>query len=166
MASITTASNEVPYKDPIGERSGLLTRAWQVFFRNLYDAIRYIGAETSAPIENDVAVAQPIPGMRFDSAFTTYAAVDYFIQRVTDSNELVEAGTFYVVYRPDSETWDTVFPSPDPDDSGVDISIDTNGQAEYVSTDVTGTIKLSRIVWRARTMAGKSHLYSKPGAGR
>ena len=108
-----------------------------------------------------------IDGMKFNYKGISQATVDFLIQRVTTSTgatELIETGIFVVSYNPTSENWSlTMIGTPGPDDSGVDLSIDSDGQVQYASTSITGTASISRINWRARTLSAKHSTYSSAG---
>lgn len=108
-----------------------------------------------------------IDAMKFNYKGVSQATVDFLIQRVTTSTgatELIETGIFVVSYNPTSENWSlTMIGTPGPDDSGIDFTIDSEGQVQYVSTSITGTASISRINWRARTISAKHSSYSTAG---
>lgn len=109
-----------------------------------------------------------IESLKFNFRGVSQAAVDFLIQRITTSTgatELIESGIFVVSYNPTSNNWSlTMLGTPGPDDSGVDLSIDSEGQVQYVSTSITGTASISRINWRARTLSAKHSSYSTVGS--
>lgn len=109
-----------------------------------------------------------ITDLKFNLRGVSQATVDFLIQRVTTSGgatELIESGMFVVSYNPTSADWSlTMIGTPGPDDSGIDFSIDSNGQVQYVSTSITGTASISKITWRSRTLGAKNSLYSSVGA--
>lgn len=109
-----------------------------------------------------------ITNFKFNARGVSAAFVDFLIQRVTTSTgatELIEAGQFVVSFNPTSQDWSlTMIGTPGPDDSGVDLSIDANGQVQYVSSLITGTESISKIIWRARVFAGKHTFYSSVGS--
>lgn len=83
----------------------------------------------------------------------------------TGATELIEGGCFQVAYSPTSDDWDLTFiGTPGPDDTGVDLSVDSDGQVQYVSSSITGTASISKITWRARTLSAKHSSYSSAGA--
>jgi len=108
-----------------------------------------------------------IDSMKFNYKGISQATIDFLIQRVTTSTgatELIESGMFVVSYNPTSADWSlTMIGTPGPDDSGIDFTIDSNGQVQYVSTSITGTASISRINWRARTLSAKHSTYSTAG---
>ncbi len=109
-----------------------------------------------------------VTNLKFDKRGVSIAFVDFLIQRVTTSTgatELIEGGCFQVAYSPTSDDWDLTFiGTPGPDDSGVDLSVDGDGQVQYVSSSITGTASISKITWRARTLSAKHSSYSSAGA--
>lgn len=166
--AIPKASFDVPYKTQIIGQSGLLTQAWEWFFRSLWERLYPLGAERSFEINNNQSSPADITGMKFDKRGISAAVVEYLIQRVTTSTgatELVEAGIFIVAYKPFAAPgWNlTMVHGDKPLDSGVTFSITDAGQVQYTSTSITGTASISRIVWRARTLTGKHSSYSNVG---
>lgn len=109
-----------------------------------------------------------ITDLKFNFKRVSQATIDFLIQRVTTSTgatELIETGIFVVSYNPTSDDWSlTIIGTPGPDDSGVDLSIDSNGQVQYISSSITGTASISKITWRARTLSAKHSTYSSVGA--
>ena len=108
-----------------------------------------------------------VTDLKFNFRGVSQATVDFLIQRVTTSTgatELIESGIFVVSYNPTSDDWSlTMIGTPGPDDSGVDFSIDSSGQVQYRSSSITGTASISRVIWKARTLAGKHSSYSTIG---
>lgn len=109
-----------------------------------------------------------IDEMKFNYKGVSQATVDFLIQRVTTSTgatELIETGMFVVSYNPTSADWSlTMIGTPGPDDSGIDFSIDSSGQVQYVSTSITGNASISRVIWRSRILSAKHSTYSQVGA--
>lgn len=109
-----------------------------------------------------------ISDLRFDKKGVSASFVDFCIQRVTTgtgATELVETGLFVCSYNPTSDDWSlTVIGTPGPDDSGVDLLIDADGQGQYRSSLISGTESISRIFWKARTLGGKHSSYSQAGS--
>lgn len=158
---------EVPAKDKVVESSGLVTRPWDEFFRLIRIIIDPLGREKDFPLENNISVAKDITELSFSAATVSQAVVDYVIQRVTTSTgavELIQTGSFYVVYKPVSLTWVLLsMGTPAPSNAGITLSINTKGQMKYTSSNITGTPSISRIVYRARTLGAKNYQYSKAG---
>lgn len=58
----------------------------------------------------------------------------------TGSSELMEVGTFSGVYRPSNSSWSLLNETFSGDDSGVTLSINSSGQLQYTSTNLSGTL--------------------------
>lgn len=161
-------SFDIPYREPVVNRSFLLTRAWEWFFRSVYTRLYALGIERSFALANNISTPTDIIGARFDKRGVTQAVVEYMIQRVTTgvgAIEKIESGILIFVYRPTSLDWDIVVVSEEtPDDAGINFSITADGQVQYTSTNETGTPLISNLFWRARTLGGKNQLYSDMGA--
>lgn len=166
--AIVQRSFDIPYREPLTEQGGFISRAWEWFFRDLWERLFTLGFEQSFNLANNQSFAADIVGMRFDKSGVSAAWVDYLIQRVTTGNdavELIQAGAFVASYNPASEDWDlTEIGTPGPDAAGVTLSITEDGQGQYQTSNITGAPFISRIVWRARTLAGKHSLYSQVGS--
>lgn len=163
MSSISRSSFKPPIKDMLADDEGLLSRAWQTFFRKISDLLDYLGQESSFNLANNQAVAAAITGLIFDFGYTSQVIIDYVIQRTTSTTELIESGTLHLIYRPKTLTWSIYSASTLGDASGVTFSITSTGQVKYTSSNIGGTQVLSRIVFRKRELAAKSSLYSKVG---
>ncbi len=159
MAVINSLGFEVPYRDAVVEQGGLLSRVWQQFYTLLHLRLAPLGIEQSCPIANNVGSVTDITGMKFNSTKQNHAVVEYLIQRVTTSTgatALYAAGSFHVVYKASAGTWHIVaIGTPGPDSSGITFSITASGQVQYLSSNITGTANISKITWRARTLAAK-----------
>ena len=156
-------SVEVPLRsEPIGE-DGKLTAPWQVFFINLRRSIDPLGIERTFELVNNQAAPADVEAMTFSARGVSQAAIDYLIQRVTTgggAQELIETGTFYVAYKPTSANWVL---SGGPTTAGITLTVTAAGQVQYASTNITGTASISKIAWRARTLACKNEQYSEVG---
>ena len=159
----------LPLTEKLLDLTGVASRSWEIFFRNLYDRVSSLGVETLFTIANNQAVAADITGLQFNKSQISAAFIDFLVQRVTTSTgavELLEAGHLTAVYEPTSLSWSLVEVSVNsPDNSGVTFSITATGQMQYTSSSITGTASISRVVYRARTLAAKSNLYSSLGGG-
>lgn len=163
-----SANFDVPYRDEVIDASRLLSFSWTSFFRSLYERIRPLGAEKSFALANNQSVAADIEDMKVNSRAVSHAVVEYLVQRVTTdtgATELCESGSFWLTYKPTSDTWAlSVISENLPSNAGIVFSVTAAGQVQYTTTDITGTASLSRINWRMRTLAAKSSLYSSQGA--
>lgn len=168
MAKTPNAQFVVPYRDPMTDSSGIVSQVWQYFFRGLFSAIDPLGVEKTFPLANNVTPtilnpALDIDGLSFNFKNVGMVIVDYVIQRVTTSTgamEKIEGGSFILVYKPTSLTWVL---SSGPSTAGITLSVTSAGQVQYISSNLTGTPSISKITWRARTLASKNALYSTPG---
>ena len=153
-----------PLNSNIAGENGLVSPIWNTFFGQLVQLLTPLGVEKNFQLENNLAVAADIVGLSFTAKNVSHAVIDFYIQRVTDTNEVVTSGTMHAVYKPNSANWSLVtMGTPGPSTSGITFSITAAGQVQYTSSNVTGTIKISKITWRARTLAAKSALYSVMG---
>ena len=161
-------SFEVPIRDRPLRSDGFVDTVWGWFFRSITDRVYPLGQEQSFALVNNQSSAANITGLKFNHKKVSMAAIDYCVQRVTTSTgavELTEAGLLYAVYEPTSEDWALqAMTGAGPDDAGITFTITAAGQVQYTTTNITGTAYLSRIFWRARTLAGKTSLYSQLGA--
>lgn len=160
MASINQRSLDVPYQNTLLERAtGILTIPWQNFFRSLFERVLPLGLETSFPLVNNQASAANIEGLQFDYVKTNQVIIEYIIQRITGSispTELIQTGVFALAYKPAAQTWHIVtIGSTGPDSAGITFSVTTGGQVQYTSTNMTGSANISKITYRARTLAAK-----------
>jgi hypothetical protein len=154
---------EVPRRDKLTDESGLVSRTWETFFRNVRSVLDPMGLEKYAELTNNQASAADIDGMKFSREYVSQVTVDYLIQRVTTgtgATELIETGTFYVAYKPTSQDWVL---SNVPSTAGVTLSITSSGQVQYTTTNITGTASISKMTYRARTLAAKNSQYSLVG---
>jgi hypothetical protein len=162
--AIPNNSFEVP-KDQLQDRGGILNQAWFWFFRAVHDRLNPLGSETSVQLENNISEAKAVEGLKVNQRGVSQATVEFLVQRVTSVSELIETGSFILSYNPTSEDWNISLTNINqPDDSGVDFTVDATGQVLYTSSDLSGTPIISRIVYRMRTLSAKSALYSSVGA--
>lgn len=157
-------SDLTPYGDVLVDEENKMSSSWQLFFRTIDNLIKYIKKEQVFTLVNNQAVAANITGLSFDFRYTSQAIIEYLVQRVTSSVELVESGRIAVIYLPDSNTWniDTgAYVSAGI--TGVTFSITSAGQIQYETTNEAGTAVISRMVYRVRELAGKTNIYSKLG---
>lgn len=167
MAQTTTPVLQAPYSNPLTNSEGFLSSAWQLFIRKVVEIIEPFGEEQSFGLANNVSVAVAITGLSFNSEKISQVIVDYIIQRVTttpSATELIQSGSFILVYRPTSLSWSLVaVGTPGPDVSGVTFSVSSFGQVKYTSTNITGVPFISKITWRTRSLQAKNSKYSTAG---
>jgi hypothetical protein len=163
MAQTYSKSIEVPFQDAVVSQGGLLSYVWNNFFRNLYTLISHIGFETSFELVDNQTTAAPIEGLKFDPLKNQQIFIDYIIQRITGSSELIETGILAIVYKPKAATWSvSKLVTGVPDNAGITFSITSSGQLQYTSTDMAGTVYIQKVTYRTRTMAAK---LVKPASG-
>lgn len=154
-----------PYRSPIADALGYLNTAWEYFFRDLFKRIYPLGSEEQFTLVNNQSSAADVTGLKFSPRGVTCVFFEYFIQRITNSSELSEAGLILFTYNPTSEDWSSsVVTQNNPDDAGVAFSITEAGQVQYTTTNQSGASLISSLYYRARTLAGKNSLYSASGA--
>lgn len=157
MAKQTTLN--IPNLEQVVDDKGMLTRVWQTVFRYLQNTLDPLGVEKTFIIENNKASATNIDGLIFDSSKVSQVFIDYVIQRITTTTELVESGVLRAVYLPKTLTWNLApVGTPGPSASGVTLTIDSTGRIKYTSTNVAGTPVTSTLSIRARTLSGKNFL--------
>lgn len=157
MAKQTTLN--IPNLEQVVDDKGMLSRIWLTVFRYIQNALDPLGVEKTFPIDNNKAVDTNIDGLIFDSSKVSQIFIDYVIQRITTSTELVESGVLRAVYLPTSLTWSLVtVGATGPSVSGVTFTIDSTGRIKYTSTNIAGTQITSTLSIRARTLSGKNFL--------
>jgi len=139
-------------------------REW---FDNLRDAglalENYLGAgfiaNGTAAITNNQSSPANVTGLTFDATTVTSAFIDVEIYRNTTgagATELKETRTFHAAWKPVAGEWLLADIGGGGDDAGVIISPSTAGtvfQAQYASTNITGTAEASQIKFKVRTFA-------------
>jgi hypothetical protein len=159
MISSRSISFNVPYKDLVIGDDGLLSVVWTRFFRLLHQIIDSTGIESYSDILNNQAIAKDVDGLKFNSDNLNCVIIDYLIQRITTgggAQELLESGVLYCVFKPTSNTWVLSKPlTAWPVNAGVTFSITADGSVQYVSTNITGTESISKLTYRARSLAAK-----------
>lgn len=167
MAKLNHVQFQVPYRDKMLEATGLLSRPWELFFRNIKDLLDPMGSEKNIDIVNNQATPLSIEGLSFSTNKANQGIVEYYIEIMTTGFlgvELIESGVFHVVRKAKSETWEIVsMPTPGPSTSGVSFSITTSGQIQYTSADSPGTPYVSRMSYRVRTLTAKNAVFTGIG---
>lgn len=168
MEKLSQNALQIPAQYEIADSNKLLSRPWLVFFRSILNLLDFLGLERIFEIENNKTTATNIVGLNFDKSSVSQAKVDYLIQRITTgagAQELVESGTLYLIYKPITDTWQLFkVDIPTMNSSGITFSITSSGQIKYTSTNITGIKLISKIAFRALTIASKDKYYSKVGA--
>lgn len=124
MAASTVQELKVPYRDQLLDESGFLSRAWQEFYKYLKIIIDPLGVEKSFNLLNNISNPKKIGGLVFDKDAVRSVILEYLIQRITSTTELIESGILILSYKPTSKEWRiTSVSSNTPDDSGLDFNI-------------------------------------------
>jgi hypothetical protein len=122
-----------------------------IALETLLGTARVVGSQA---IANNQVVAANVTDLLFDYTTTRRVVVDWWCRRKSDSVDLIESGTFVLLYKPGSTTWDFFPVSQEGDDSGLTWSVTAAGQAKYASTNVAGVYDttLSKVAYSARTL--------------
>lgn len=167
MALIKSESFSLPNREALSDDRGFITRPWYLVLQAIKDAVLDIGYEKFFTLNNNISTAENIDDLLFKKENVSAATVEYLIQRVTTgtgATELVEHGTFKVVYLPTSNTWNlTMVNNNWPNNAGITFTINSTGQVKYTSTNISGTESISRMAYRTRVLSAKSNKYSKIG---
>ena len=92
--------------------------------------------EAQAAIDNN-QTNQEISGLLFSASLTKTATVLYRIERQTDSvTPMIEQGYIYILFN--NGSWDLSREISVGEPTGVNITVDTNGQLLYTSTNLAG----------------------------
>ena len=156
-------SIQIPNQNQMIGDDGLISREYHDFFREIQEAVSALGVEKYFTLVNNQSSAADIEGLYFDLRKVGQVTVDYLIQRVTTgggAQEKIESGTFYLVYKPTTNAWVL---SGGPTTAGITLSVTALGQVQYTSTNLTGTASISKLTFKARTLAAKSSQYSEAG---
>lgn len=107
--------------------------------------------QTAFTLANNQSSAANITGMLFDSTVGGFVC-EYRIYRQSTgagATELAEQGVLYGAYSTVATTW-ALTNGPAVGNAGVTFSILASGQAQYQSTNITGTANISKIVFSTR----------------
>jgi hypothetical protein len=166
MPKLTLGNDVFNYPDP-GEEPGYGKDAsdWAEAATEILNSLAGTGSINETEITLQAAgINEEIPGLLFSSALVESANVFYTIYRRTDSEELSEQGTLFLVYVPsDAAKWKltrvisasggTVQPgSPDPSDAKVRFDILATGQLIYNSLPLQGTNYSGYIKFKTSTI--------------
>jgi len=100
-----------------------------------YDSVQ---AQLSLTIANGQASALSLSGLLYD--FNTYVGViiAFRLRRKTDSNTLLDVGELFLAYNDVAANW-RIRQFNSMDSTGVEFSITSGGQVQYVSDTLAGT---------------------------
>lgn len=105
---------------------------------------------TAFTIANNQVSPANIAGLLFNTAAVRSATIEYAIYRTTNSNELVESGEIYILYRNAGATWEMT--QMKNSNAGVSLTITNTGQFQYTSSNVSGSSYSGSIKFRAKTL--------------
>lgn len=159
-----------PFSSQFLVSGGALAQVWEQFLREVYDCLNPLGKEQSFQLQNYVTTTTPLPvdaiagpvsidGMQFNGAAVSYAIVEFFIQRFHSGSSAIQGGTFTVSFNAKTNSWSIANGGPH---AGITFTITSGGQVQYVSTNIANTKQVSKLTWRARTLAAK---VAVPAAG-
>jgi len=151
-------TNKVSFDRPIPDGSGDFEYNFTLPFKRVIDKTyteETVGAgrinETQFTIANNQSSVADITGLVFDSDDVGAAFITYWVQRkhTSPNSEVVEAGEIYVSY---SSTDDWSLTRNSVGDAGLTITIDTDGQLQYTSSNISGDVDTSIMRFRANTI--------------
>lgn len=108
--------------------------------------------ETQFTIVNNQTSAADITGLYFDYTEVGGAYISYYVQRkhTTPNSEVTESGKIYIAFNSTSADWDLTRDAVG--NAGLTITIDSSGQLQYESTNISGDVDTSIIKFRADTI--------------
>jgi hypothetical protein len=110
-------------------------------------------SETSFTIANNQGAAANVTGLVLDKASFKSGKVTAEIRRRTDSNELIAVGTFAMIYRAGTDSWELAGEEWCGDAHGVTLSITPAGQVQYTSTNVSGSSYSGTMKFKAESFS-------------
>ena len=164
MSSRIPDSWSLPLREKLLGRDGFLSFPWKRFFELLRDRLSFLGEEKTHLISNTQLSFTDIRGLRFYSGHHSLVEWEYLVQRVTKNTggvEHLEYGKKLAVFSPKNKTWSFVATTASQGDAFVDFKITQAGQVQYkVKKQILGELVLSRVIYRTRSLAGKTKEYS------
>jgi len=155
-----SVSSKAPFAAKLIDNAGTISREWNQFFSSIVNALAYLSSEDTFELTNNTGVAANVTPLKFDYRDVSQVQVDYFIQRVHSGTESNEDGTFRLRYNQRANTWTL---SNGPSGAGITLTVTSAGQVQYTSSNIAGTVVISRMVFRAKRMKAKHSLYSRAG---
>lgn len=153
---------QIPNRDKLSDKDGLVGRTWLDFFRYLKTLLDPMGVERAVPLLNNQAIAVEIPELSFNKGQVTGIVIEMIGRRITSSagTSKVSSAVFFAIYNPASDAWSLNTVSAFAGDFGVTVSITSAGVMRYTSNNIAGSDVLSDLVFRARSLAGKTSFFS------
>lgn len=146
---------KLPYEDRVTNEDNKISDSWSRFFRKVQDALNYLGDESEIALSNNVSAQAT--GLQFDYRYVSCVFIDILVQRVTSSGELIESGTVRMDYKPYANDWQITSPF-----TTAATFTNSGGSLLYTTSNLAGTSRLSRMVYRVRPIKAKAY-YSLPG---
>lgn len=125
---------------------------WAEAVTDALSGITVVGdiSPTLVSIDNNIAVAQDVSGLSFDSAIIRSAIVEYFVFRSTSTTEQLESGSIVLIYSTDDNEWR--LSQMHNGESLVVFTITPSGQMQYTSNNMSGASYSGRMRFRARAL--------------
>jgi hypothetical protein len=154
-----------PYRDPVIDDQGLLSVAWQTFFRVLVGILNYLGDETNIKIQNNVLSANAIEFIKLDKTRETYVEITLAIQRISNTDNYQSVWQINALYDPSFDAWIYNITTTDFSPMAVPIALlyGAGGSVKYYTTNFPGTILYDRMAYRKKSFAMKDSRYSRVG---
>ncbi len=112
--------------------------------------------QTTATINNNVAVATNVNGLLFNPTNVRAANVEYSIYRISTANPSgnAESGTLYLIYDTNAGSGSKWTLSQRVNgNAGITFSITDAGQVQYLSTDINATGYSGTMKFAAKTLS-------------
>lgn len=112
--------------------------------------------QTTATINNNVAVATNVNGLLFDPAQVRAANVDYSVYRTSSTtlSGAAESGTIHLIYDNNASAgskW--TLSQRKNSDAGISFSITDTGQIQYMSSNIGATSYSGTMKFSAKTLS-------------
>ncbi|MEO0273436.1 MAG: hypothetical protein ABIM30_10225 [candidate division WOR-3 bacterium] len=102
-------------------------------------------------INNNVTTPSDVLGMQFSNANTRSARVTYQVKRQVTGNILIQSGTLYLDWNPQTSSW-TITEDFTAGNAGITFSVTASGQVRYTTTNMTGSGYQGEISFSAKTL--------------
>jgi len=96
------------------------------------------GLQSTFAVANNVLVATDVTGLVFSNTSFVGVAIDFYLHRRTDTNDVLEQGVIRLAYDPEAANW-RINVSSAFDDALVAFTVTAAGQVQYTSSNLTGT---------------------------
>lgn len=104
-----------------------------------------------ATINNNQTLPLDVVGMVFSSANTRNARVTYQVKRSVTGTVLIQSGTLFLDWNPQTSSW-ILTHDYTAGDAGVVFSVLPSGQVQYTSSNMTGSGYVGEIKFNAKTL--------------